>query len=291
MMKLNSKLSSAFLSGALIFSLMSPAVSFAREASEGPRGMDSREDLQEKKEQRIQLFNKKTDDSQRRMNSSDGTNFCSRLEAGIQKTGKEFNRLNDDLKTRREEQGKKLEERRGNIDQRFDDSREKWESNRQENFDKLMARATTDGQKAAVEAFKTTIQSALKTRYAAVDAAREAYRKAVDELIAGRKTTLESAKNTLKSATDAAIAKAKADCAVEGANGATIKQAFHDALKVAQDAFKTSTQSIEKPNDALQNLIDTRNEAIRKAHEAFKVTQEAALKTLKAAFPQTTTTP
>ena len=108
-----------------------------------------------------------------------------------------------------------------------------------ERFDKLMTKATTDTQKAAVTAYQKAITDAMTARKTAIDAALKIYNDGAASSITAHNSAMLTATNAFKAATAGAMSKATTDCALAGADGKAIKTAFNTSMKAAKVALET----------------------------------------------------
>lgn len=218
------------------------------------------------------------------VNSGTPANFCSRIANVKSELNTKLNNLEKDRGERRTEISNKLKERKDNrivqVQKKRDEAKKKFN----DAISNLNTSATTDGQKAAITAFKSAVESANTTRRAAVDAAMKTHRDSVSALVTQRQDTIKTAASTFRSSVLSAISKAQSDCST-GVESATARQTLGSSIKAAKDKFHADRQAAEKIGQKIKDLAKTRNDAIRAANEAFKVSAQAARQTLKAAFP------
>jgi hypothetical protein len=144
----------------------------------------------------------------------------------------------------------------------------------------------TDVQKAAIETYKTSVQSAESTRKVAVDSARSAYRTGLATIIANQQQTLSTASTTYQSSIDTAFTTAVDSCT--SSNGETVMATLKAAIKSARmtlDAARTP----DATKAAIQQLAATRDASIKAANSAFHTTLTGLTATLKAALGVTAT--
>lgn len=198
------------------------------------------------------------------------------------------------IRERRTERAGNFKERRDNRDAKLEQFRDKWNENREQFYAKLGEKADTDAKKQALEKFKITVETAVKTRRAAIDQAIENYREAVDKLVADRKAAIDAVKSTYRSATRLAFQNANDECAKNDVDPAKVREQLRADLKAARDKYQTDIQAAEKVGKSIQDLIKARREAVAKAVADFKTVLEKARVDLKAAFGAgnaSTTTP
>lgn len=169
-------------------------------------------------------------------------------------------------------------------DQEIATDRQTWDTQRQDNYTKLEAKATTDSQKAAVQAYITAVNNAVATRRTAYDAARTAFRSGVDSAIATRHSEVTDQLNAFVDSANSAIATAEASCIANPANGATIRSTLIDSLKTARTTFQTDRKDDSKIGTQVVQLAQVRKAAFKAADAAFATSLSAARQALKAAF-------
>lgn len=213
------------------------------------------------------------------------TAFCSRIDQIIAPIEQRMADREAKLEAKRQEIDVNLAKRKADRMARLSDYRNTRDDNREAQYAKLEAKATTDAQKQAVASFKATVEAAVVTRKAAVDSAISALGQSVDQSIDARRAAVTTVTNEFKNAKSAAIEKAKADCAA-GVAPQTIRETFRASMKVAQDKFKSDYQAIEKLKGSFESVRAIRKQAVEKAIADFKTTMEKARADLKAAFQQ-----
>jgi hypothetical protein len=144
----------------------------------------------------------------------------------------------------------------------------------------------TDVQKAAIETYKTSVQSANSTREVAVDSARSAYRTGLATVIAKQQQTLSTASTTYQLTVDAAFTAAVGGCTAS--NGATVMSTLKTAIKSARMTLE-ATRTPDATKAAIQQLAATRDASIKAANSAFHTTLTGLTAALKAALGVSTT--
>jgi len=211
--------------------------------------------------------------------------FCSRIDQIIAPIEQRMTDREGKLETRWQEIDANLAKREADRLARLSDYRNTRDDNRETQYAKLEAKATTDAQKQAVANFKATVEAAVVTRKAAVDSAISAVEQSVSQSIDARRAAVTTATNEFKSAKSAAIAKTKADCSA-GVDPQTIRETFRASMKAAQDKFKNDYQAIEKLKGSFESVRTTRQQEVKTAIADFKSTLEKAGTDLKATFGQ-----
>ncbi len=161
--------------------------------------------------------------------------------------------------------------------------RAEWDKLREENFEKLRSKATTNNQKDAVEEYIKTMKEAISARRTANDAAFATYRAELIALKTSLKQTVETNISLTSSSIDQAISDAKAACQSGESSPETIKQNLKTALEAARSQAKTSRQSTTN-NEQLKAIINKRNDAVKANAQVFEQATKAAREKLKAAI-------
>jgi hypothetical protein len=211
--------------------------------------------------------------------------FCSRIDQIIAPIEQRIADREGKLEARWQEVDANLTKREADRMARLSDYRNTRDDNREAQYAKLEAKATTDAQKQAVANFKATVEAAVVTRKAAVDSAIASLQQSVDQSIEARRAKITTATHEFKSAKSAAIAKAKVDCSA-GVDPKTIRETFRASMKAAQDKFKSDYQVIEKLKGSFESVRVTKQQAVKTAIADFKTVVEKAKADLKAAFGQ-----
>src|SRR3989344_3113862 len=215
--------------------------------------------------------------------------FCARLGGLSGQIDQNITGRLSKLGDKRSETEKNLESRVTDRDKQLADNRANWDENRNRQYAGLEAQANPDTQKQAVAEFKLTVEAAITTRKAAIDAAIQAFRTGVKNDLDARKSSVDAAIKTFTDAGKAAFEKARTDCASDVAP-ATVRATLQASLKAAKEKLASDIKIIEKKKDATKPLIEARKTAIEKAIQDFKNAMEAARTALKAAWGGTATT-
>ncbi|MCL5436036.1 MAG: hypothetical protein M1275_03055 [Patescibacteria group bacterium] len=209
---------------------------------------------------------------------------CTRIDAFMEKLQVGLGQANTNLAQVRTERSHNLQNRAEQNDEKLSGIRDSADSNREQFYEKLQARATTDQQKQAVETFRNAVEAAVQVRQAAVDAAIETFRQGLGEAAQVRQETTERARTTFQAAVQAAEEKAKADC--ETVDAATVRTQLLADLHKARTQLQANIKVANQVQTTLQQLKQTRRQAIEKAFDAFHAAFQTALSDLKAAFPK-----
>lgn len=215
-----------------------------------------------------------------------GVPFCSRIAQYALQIDQNLANRQAKLHAAQQNRLTNLQNRDNNNDTKLADLRKQWDQNRDQQFAKLEARATTDAQKQAVQTFETTIRAAITARRSAIDAAIETFRTGLAQVLTQRQTKVATAISSFQTSVDAAINKAKSDCG-SGMDPKTVRAAFIASLKTARTQFQTDRQAIDKLATNVQPLVTARRTAIEAAVQTFKTAAEQARTALKTAFGET----
>jgi len=205
--------------------------------------------------------------------------FCSQIDKALvylDTKAINFGEKKEDAVNNRTE---KREDHRSEVDTRRADN----EVKRNNQLEELSKRATTDAQKAALEAFRTSMNTALTERKKTVDAILLAHRTDIDKVVAARKTGAGEALVTLKADIEAVKTQAKSDC-TNNIAGDTVRTNLKNAIQKAQEKFRETMKSLEKVKDVSEASRETRKQELQKAEDTFKKSVEDARNNLKAAL-------
>ncbi|MCX6781620.1 MAG: hypothetical protein NTW66_00640 [Candidatus Magasanikbacteria bacterium] len=210
--------------------------------------------------------------------------FCSRLASYNAAKETKIAELENKLSAKRTEQEGLFEKRHAERDNKLIEKRTDLDSRRVTGYEKLLGKATTDEQKAAVEKFQLSVEAAVVVRRAAIDVAITNYRTGLDKAITDRKAGMDAALATYKVTIKAVENKAVADCAA-GVESATVRTDLKSSIEAARDKFKTDRAAVVKVSDQVKALNAVRKAAFDKAIADFKMAVESAKNELKTVFP------
>lgn len=207
--------------------------------------------------------------------------FCENIDAITAKISTDLTEKGGKFDGKHADRLAKISERRTHRDETRVSNRAERDTKHDTRIDALMAKADTDAERAAVNAFEATLDTAVATRRSAIDVAVKTFRDGVDNLVSGKFAGLDSAVVAFKSSVDQAIATAKSDCAA-GKDPKTTRMTFMASIKSARDAFKSARPEAIKTE--IKALADARKASIDTAVNTFKSTMQNAMETLKTAF-------
>jgi hypothetical protein len=207
--------------------------------------------------------------------------FCENIDAITSKISSDLIDKGGKFDGKKSDRLAKISERRTHRDETRVDNRAERDVKHDTRIDALMAKADTDAERAAVNTFEATLNSAVNTRRNSVDAAVKTFRTGVDNLVNGKFAALDAAVAAFKSSVESAITTAKADCAANK-DPKTVRTTFMASIKSARDAFKDARPELIKTE--IQTLANARKASIDAAITTFKSTMQNAMETLKTAF-------
>ncbi|USN53082.1 MAG: hypothetical protein H6760_02795 [Candidatus Nomurabacteria bacterium] len=209
--------------------------------------------------------------------------LCTRLDTLLVQQSQRFSAKEDAVSLVQNRREQSWNTRVESREQSLDEHRDTWDKNRLQQFTRLRARANTEIQKQAVEAFIQNVEDAIEIRRAAVDAALATYRKGLEDLLAERKSITAAATDEYKSEIAVALDAAKIDC-VSGVNASAVKSTLLDAFAAAKRTLQIALSDLRASSDDLQQLSEARRSAVVAAGEAYTSTLAQATKTLKQQF-------
>lgn len=162
--------------------------------------------------------------------------------------------------------------------------RTEWDSQRQKNFDALLAKAETDEQKQAVEEYIATITNAINARRTANDMVFATFRSDLEAL---KKTLSQSVESNISSNSESiskAISSARATCE-SGQSVDAAKQNLEATLLVISMQAKDN-RTITSKSDQIKSIKQKRDDALKVNTTVFLETTKTARTQLKAAFSQ-----
>lgn len=212
-----------------------------------------------------------------------GANFCAQLPQISAQITARVNEAMARIDAKRQEISQTLQNRQNNRSQQLQDARAKAKTERDEAYAQLESKATTDAEKQAVSAFESTMNTAVATREAAVDAARNAFWSGLQTVLQGRANAVKTAETNYQTSVNAAISTATSQCS-SGTAPATARQNFINALQAARTKFASDRKAVDNAVPQVKALALTRDQAVQQAVSAFRATAEQARTTLKAAF-------
>jgi hypothetical protein len=146
----------------------------------------------------------------------------------------------------------------------------------------LMAKATSDAQKAAVTAYEQSITSAVEARRSAVDTARSTFRSGMNALLTNHQAAVSGRVTAFQISINDAFSTASSSC-TDNTDGATVRASLLQAIASVRQTFESQRTSDTVKGD-VQALIAARNQAVRAANNTFLQSAQDARQTLKAAF-------
>lgn len=230
--------------------------------------------------------------------AEDGTSIKGRIDTGTfcttglpalkSKLLTEFDKRKGNRESKRDEVSNKRSEDRSNWDATVTKARDTANTVRDTEFGELQDKASTETQKQAVTLFVSTVKTAIATRRAAYDKARETFRNGVDTLVSSHKTQADGQVSNYRSMIVTAFTKAENSCS-SGTAASDVVSTLKTDLSNARKTFQDGRQADTDFSDQIKTLEKTRKNAIDAATKAFKETMEQARATLKSSWGSDTT--
>ncbi len=159
------------------------------------------------------------------------------------------------------------------------------DAKRAANWETLEAKAQTDEQKAAVAKFEAAVKAAVQIKRAALDKIILDFRTALKTQINDRKTTTDGALTAYKNSVASILSQVKTDCTA-GKDAKTIREYFRTEMKNARETFRDNRKPEEKFREEVTPLKDAKKAQIKAVIDTFQASLEAAKAELRAAFPK-----
>src|SRR3989344_2735510 len=217
--------------------------------------------------------------------ASDAKNFCTRIANVTGEVNSKLVKDDQDRGSKRTEVFNQLKERKESRVKQVQEKRDQAKADLDERLSDLESDALTEAQLSALAAFRAAVAAAQEVRKAAVDKAMADFRTSQESLVTKRQDAIKANATTFKADVAAAMAKAKTDCAAS-VDPATVRRTLMSAQQAAKDKFQQANKDLDKLGGQIKNLTQTRNQAVRDANQAFKAALETARQNLKAAFAQ-----
>ncbi len=199
------------------------------------------------------------------------THFCASLNVATQKIAQNILLQEGKYANKAKERETRLEEKSSARERITQSTRLDTDATHDKVFAKLADHATTDSEKAAIEKFKQSLDTAIFARRASVDAAVETFNIESAKLTALRAHDIDNRTTTLRNATIKAENAAKANCK-NGLAGTIVRTRYTRDLKNARKQFQADVDSALKRNDRLSLVIKNRDADIKKAVEVLRDT-------------------
>lgn len=213
-------------------------------------------------------------------------NFCA-LISSQEKSDRLTGRITagqDRINQARASRDTKLSERRQSRDAKLVEARYQADEKRAAVVDKLLGKATTDAQDQAIFAFQAAVRAAVEAKRVAIDTARKDFQNGIDNAIAARKVAVDAAIKTFSDEVAAAESKAKTDCAARSADAAKIRETFRSSIEASRTKLREAVQAAQTVGETAQALNADRKLAFEKAQSDFRAAMDKARSDLKAAL-------
>ncbi|MDX9913958.1 MAG: hypothetical protein RBS77_05255 [Candidatus Moranbacteria bacterium] len=210
--------------------------------------------------------------------------MCTRLDNAISRLEEKIENEGTKLRERSENRVREMKELGTTKNDELEQRRTIRDENRERFFMELEDQ-TGDNQekKAAVEKFRNTVESAIRTRREAIDAAKDDMNKGIELAIQARTSTMTALRNEFEKNISSAIAKAKNSCgddaSAEDLNN--VMTQLKDDIKSARETHRVKVNEAKKVQATIQTLRETRKNEVKLAIENFKSTMKLAQEELR----------
>src|SRR3989344_1125947 len=211
------------------------------------------------------------------------TNFCANLNQAVSVLDQGIITREGVLKTRQNERLQNLKNNRDLRDAKLAELKQGVMNSMSPVYAKIEALAKTDGQKTAVNNFKTAMENAVSARKNAVKTAALEYRQEIDRIIALRNSAIDNAVRNFKNSNQAAVKKAKTDCAA-GVRPPIARTTFVSSIRTARSNLISNKQKIGIPSSLVKSASTEYKNTVAKANQDFKAASEKARLELRVAF-------
>lgn len=198
-----------------------------------------------------------------------------------EKMAENAERLQERLRAREENQQQRkidsenrlqlrIQERDASLDQR----RQLRDQNREQSYENLQLRVSTDEQQAAVAEFKNEVEKAVTVRRAAVDAAIDTFHLGVQQAVENKNSKVDGLIAQYNQQRARVASEAQNFCNKGDVTQA--QQTLQNRLQQSREEFKISQDKLPNVGTQVKELAQVKNTAIRTASEAFTATIKAA---------------
>lgn len=213
------------------------------------------------------------------------TTICAKLNQLDPKIEKSLSQKQLNLENHRKEQSNKIQSSFDNKTSQINQSRELWDKNRLEHYDKLSDKANTQEQVDALNQFKSTIESAVIKRRAIYDQANNEYRNAIKNIIGNNQSTIDIVISNYQTQLTQARLQATQDCE-SNIEDAEVKNNFNSKLKTAKANLEDNKVGIEQISSQISLIRQNRTTLLENAAQEFKTTLQGAKEQLRLALNQ-----
>ncbi len=168
----------------------------------------------------------------------------------------------------------RLSNRHSAIKKELAEKRAQWDNQRDEQYNKMLSLAQNDAQKAAIESFKTSVETAILVRRNSVDNAISVYFSQTSDELSSESTQPTKDRQDFITAVKNAITTAQSDCQTNKP-ASEIRSTFQTNLSAARTRLQTSRQNIGEIKTQLENI---RKQEVQSINEAVTVFQESMTK-------------
>ncbi len=208
--------------------------------------------------------------------------FCANLSTLETRSAEQI--ANAEIKKSKNEQarGEQLIKSGSDADTKIAESRSSVDEKRLQNWSSITSKAKTRAQKTAVEAYKTAINNAVLTRRLSIDSAIKVYREALNRNLVNHSGSIDQAIATFKASINTSLAKAKADCNA-GIDSSIARATYNKSMTDAKEALTLAHRTADVAM-GISTIKQARDNAVKTANEGFKTTTKRARADLLSAF-------
>lgn len=160
-----------------------------------------------------------------------------------------------------------------------------WDKNRMSHYEKLIEKSTTQEQKAAIEEFKSIVESAVTKRRDLFDKATQDYQSTIDYAMNNRQNGLEEVSNSYKSDITRSKEQLEKDCQQDKSES-DIRNSFNNSIQQAKRNLESNVAGVDQLALQINQARQNRTKALEQAMSEFRATIESAKEELRVALSQ-----
>lgn len=157
------------------------------------------------------------------------------------------------------------------------------DAERSKNIADLRAKARTDAERQAVDAYASAVGQAVQARRQVVDEARAIFKNSLLTIISERQATLSGQAQALKLGVADAYATAQNNCS-DAMPANQVRVSLLQALAAARQHYQSERTDDPTVGQQIRQLIADRQASVTSANDTFNTATATARQTLKAAF-------
>ncbi|MEK7585701.1 MAG: hypothetical protein AAB477_00480 [Patescibacteria group bacterium] len=216
--------------------------------------------------------NKKLNEKASSQSGADG-NFCGKIEDLRAKYAEQIAKLQENSSRSDFGREDELIKKESDLNAKLSSSRADIDNKRIKNWDKILKKAKSVSERAAVEKYQGVVSNAVLERRESIDKAVETYRNGLVSTMNTHSKTINDSILGFKSSVNEALSKSKASCLTKvGSKNA--KDDFNRMINDAKRKLENTSKGVEATG--LDKLKQARDEAIRLAESIYKLRIEKA---------------